>query len=136
MSLLEAFSQLGAREIAGLQRAQVLQLRPAMRSCCVWLMSASLTVVTMLVVALGGTGCSDGKGLQTGTTGGTTSLTAGTTGTTGGARITSSAAPLTGKANTVNLLSATRQVMDLHLLVASPARASGHPTDPFVSRKQ
>jgi hypothetical protein len=47
-------------------------------------MSASLTVVAMVVLALGGTGCSDGAELRTGTTGSTISSTAGTTGTTGG----------------------------------------------------
>jgi hypothetical protein len=65
-----------------------------MRTCCVWLMSASLTVVATLVIAVGATGCgSGGSGGTTGTTGGTTNA-AGTTsvaGGTGGEGTTSSA---------------------------------------------
>jgi hypothetical protein len=62
-----------------------LQRQPAMRTCCVWLMSASLTVVPTLVIAVGATGCgSGGSGGTTGTIGGTTNA-AGTTSIAGGA---------------------------------------------------
>jgi hypothetical protein len=43
-----------------------------------------LTVLSIFILALGATGCSSGKGLRVGTTGGATSSTAGATGATGG----------------------------------------------------
>ena len=51
------------------------------RVCCV---SVKLIVVSMLVMTMGAAGCSSGRGLRAGTTGGTTSSTVGTTGAIGG----------------------------------------------------